>query len=265
MKKKSQVAFALGTGRCGTNFLYELIDRSKNTVAYHEQNPLSDAFIRYASWYQLPIDLSSCWDQKSQIIREAHQKGKDYFESSAYLSLSIPKLYTEHDARFILLIRHPRAVVQSYFTKGWYEVPMIRNAPELPPAIQPELEKPHHYFSRIVAYGNEGQTWSHLSRVGKLAWFWKTINSAVIAKFQALPEEQYRIIRLEDFTYEVYQEVASFLNVESLLTERAFNKIADSKPNKSKKKQSSIAWTEEEEEEFREYVGELSAKFKYEL
>ncbi|MFT5169320.1 MAG: hypothetical protein ACI8P3_004569 [Saprospiraceae bacterium] len=265
MNKQPSAAFGIGTGRCGTRFLYELIHHSKEVIAFHEQHPLSDAFLRYGTWYKLPIDLSSCWQQKENIVKQALDKGLHYFESSAYLSLNIPELYQRFDAKFIFLVRHPRAVVDSYYIKGWYKTPVIREQSDLAPGIQPDLELPHHHFSRIVAYGPEGKAWKECSRIGQLAWFWQEINKQILMALDQLPMSQYKVIRLEDFTFEKYLDICAFLEIAPTMRESRFVKTAATKFNRSKKNSLSKDWTAQEKKEFRYYVAVVAEQLGYEI
>lgn len=259
----SPPTFAVGTGRCGTRFLYELMNKSKEVTAFHEQHPVSDTFLRYITWYQLSIDTEGCWVQKERVVKNAQDSGKQYVESSAYLSLNVLELFQRFDAKFILLIRHPKDVVDSYFAKGWYENPVIRNRPEQPPSIQPDLKLPHHNFTRIVAYGEEGNGWNQLTQVGKLAWYWKMINEQVIKAFDKLPHSQYLTVRLEDFTFEKYLEICDFAQVTPSLRERKFNRIARMKPNRRKNTKLLPDWSMQEKIEFSRFVSPLAKRFEY--
>jgi hypothetical protein len=51
-----KVAFAIGTGRCGTLFLYELLAKEPEVATSHERNPVNEAFHRYCRWHGLPVD-----------------------------------------------------------------------------------------------------------------------------------------------------------------------------------------------------------------
>lgn len=258
-------AFALGTGRCGTRFIAELMDHSREVLAFHEQAPLSDTFLRYVTWYQLAIDVEGCWAQKVGIVKKTAASGKKYFESSAYLSLNVEELYHRFDSRFIFLVRHPKAVVNSYFAKGWYKTPVIRENPELPPAMQPGLKQAHHHFGRIVAYGEEGKEWQQLTRIGKLSWYWQLINSRIIAGLDQLPTSQYLILRLEDFTFEKYLEICHLIAIRPSLSERKFSKIAARKPNKRQKSKEFPIWSDKALEEYQHYVTPLAHQLGYDV
>lgn len=118
MKYSDKVAFSIGTGRCGTKFLYELLSHQPNLASYHERLPLEDSFYRYAEWNKLGLEHSGYFEIKSQAIKTDLEKSDFSFESSAYLSLAVKPLYEKFNAKFILLVRAPHAVVTSYHKKG---------------------------------------------------------------------------------------------------------------------------------------------------
>lgn len=259
-------AFAVGTGRCGTKFLYELFNGHPGVDAHHEQAPLSDTFLRYATWYRLPVDLTGCWSQKAGAVAEARNQGKAYFESSAYLSLNIMELYERFDAKVILLVREPTAVIRSYQSKGWYANPLLRENPNLAAGPQPYFNKPHHHFSRIAARGEEGREWDSLTQVGQLAWFWRTINQAVLDSFSTLPADRSRVVRIEDLDYTTYLSLCQWLNWEPPVSERTFDRLVRKKPNKKKLSAKSVApFGEQAQGEVHFFTAELAKQLGYPL
>lgn len=52
----SNVGFAIGTGRCGTNFLAKLIELEPYVKSTHERNALNETFHRYCKWYNSLVD-----------------------------------------------------------------------------------------------------------------------------------------------------------------------------------------------------------------
>jgi hypothetical protein len=100
----NNISFAIGTGRCGTRFLAEVIEKEKEFSSVHERNPLNDTFHRYCKWYSIPIDHEGYLFQKSLEIEADLNKKKFSFESSAFLSLSVIELYERFNAKFIRMV-----------------------------------------------------------------------------------------------------------------------------------------------------------------
>lgn len=261
-----RVAFAVGTGRCGTKFLYQVLKMEPDVAAHHERQPLGDAFHRYCQWYRLPIDQSGFYDYKDSGIRSDLVKHKLSFEASAYLSLSVLELHRRYDARFVLLVRRPDRVVTSYLQKGWYGTPLLRADPRLAPGYQldPEGLLPNAPFSRIVPFGDDDALqWHRYTIVGKIAWYWSTLNAAVVAQFQQLPAEAWQIVRLEDMSFERYREVGRFFGIEMLVDEARYRRLAESRPNTLNPTRSVFDWNPQECREFERMVRVQAESFGY--
>jgi hypothetical protein len=256
--------FAVGTGRCGTKFLHVVMDNEAAVASYHERHNLTDAFQRYVKHNNLPIDNSGFIETKRTGMLSDLRTHEFSFEASAYLSLSVVELYEHFKSRFILLVRGPDEVVNSYITKGWYEHELIRQDDYLAPHFQPSLLLPHHSFSRIVPIGEEAKRWKEYSRVGKIAWFWRYLNRSAINQLRLIPEECYRIVRLEDLDYRIYKQICSFMGFESCVPEAQFSEIAQSRPNLKPRKKNLREWTERESIEFETEVKDLAIELGYE-
>jgi hypothetical protein len=265
MKKAypNQVCFAIGTGRCGTKFFYQLLKKESQIASHHERHPLSDTFERYCRWNDLPIDDAGFLAIKERGILEDLTHFQLSFEASAYLSLSLLSLYQTFDAKFIFLTRSPHKVVNSYLQKDWYAQDIIRKDLEKASDFQPDMKERHHSFSRLTPRGPEVKDWIKLSRVGKLAWFWRIINEAILEQLKYLPKSHYKIIRIEDLTYEKYAEVAAFLNFEPEVSAEHFTKLTSSRPNHLYPTKRVVDWSEQERAEFEREVKELSELWGY--
>src|SRR5690554_4727562 len=115
------VGFAVGTGRCGTKFLSEVLARDPAIASHHERHPFSDTFHRYCRWYRIPVDDAGFIAAKRRAIAEDLTRLPYSFEASAFLSLSLETLHAALGAKIVLMVRRPDRVVTSYLRKGWYE------------------------------------------------------------------------------------------------------------------------------------------------
>jgi hypothetical protein len=258
----SQVGFALGTGRCGTKFLAKVVDLEPQVAACHERNPLNETFHRYCKWYGLPVDHEGFLQTKADEITADLTYNQFSFESSAFLALSIQELYERFDARFILLVRSPEKVVNSYLQKGWYEKPIVRADPNLPPSYQ-ESRLFHHFLGRIIPSGDAFLAWNQLSRVGKLAWYWNTLNTRVLEQFQQIPTTHWRVVRLEDMSYAKYDELAQFLGFKSAVTPAAYATLTQKRPNAFSNVPQVTDWSKLEQQEFEAEVVTMADYFGY--
>jgi hypothetical protein len=259
-----KVAFAIGTGRCGTHFLSQILAYEPDIAAAHERNRLNETFQRYCQWYNLPVDHGGFLHTKEQEIRADLRHKSFSFEASAYLSCSVLELYERFGARFILMVRRPEAVVNSYWGKGWYETdPVYTDANKALGFNWYQESHPHHPFARLAPVGPERDSWMQLSRVGKLAWYWNALNTAVIAQFAQIPATHWQIARLEDFSFASYQEIMQFLGWPSTLSPDKFQQIAQKRPGKREQKYTIHQWSAEAQKEFEEQVKPMALRFNY--
>lgn len=257
------VTFAIGTGRCGTTFIHRLFSLEPHIKSHHERNPLNDTFHRYCKWYGIDVDHAGFLNNKRIGIDEdfKNQGIKHSFESSAYLSLSVSELYEAFNAKFILLVRNPYEVVRSYQRKGWYKESVYWENVTKPPTTQPTPEF-HHFLGRPMPMGNEFPKWTNLSQVGKLSWYWNSLNAEVLKQFESLPASHKYIQKLEEFNYEAYRNISDWIGINTSLEKADFDRIAIKKPNTNKQKKE-IEWSESEWQEFQEHVGEVASHFNY--
>jgi hypothetical protein len=259
---EGRVAFAVGTGRCGTHFVAEMLSAEPGVASWHERDPLCDTFQRYCKWYRLPVDDEGFLRHKETGIRADLAASRLSFEASGYLSLSVRDLYARFGARTVLMVRRPDEVVNSYLGKGWYEAPYVVGDPAKALGFQPG-KLPHHFFSRIAPRGEELLRWNGLTRVGKIAWFWNALNLAVLDEMEALPESHRRVQKLEETDYVGYRDLARFLGVETALDEAGFRRIADPRPGKRPRVRSVADWTDREREEFESLVEPAAERLGY--
>ena len=269
-----RVGFAIGTGRCGTKFLYRVFDLEPQVASVHERNPLNETFHRYCKWYDLPLDHEGFLQTKECEIKQDLEKYSFSFEASAFLSLSVQELYDRFEAKFILLVRSPEQVVNSYLCKGWYDKIAMRANPNLAPSYQ-DCRAFHHFLGRIMPSGEKFQQWNQMSRVGKLAWYWNALNAKVLEQFKDIPETHWRVEKLEDLSYSRYLEIAQFLGFQPTVTQEEYGKLARRRPNamnqlaqqrpKAYANTSTIsAWTTSEIAEFETQVAPIAERFGYE-
>jgi hypothetical protein len=131
------------------------------------------------------------------------------------------------------------------------------------PGYHPQHQLPHHSFGRLMPVGAAYEPWSRLGRIGKLAWTWTTVNLAVREALRAIPAGQSMIVRLEDFDFEAYRCLTSFLGREPGLERAAFEAIAASRPNARQNKPTLAQWSARDVAEFREQVGSVAEEFGY--
>jgi hypothetical protein len=260
----NRVGFAVGTGRCGTLFLHEVMAKEPAVASSHERNPDNEAFQRYCKWHRLPVDDEGFLALKEREIRLDLENHTYSFEASPYLALSVRELHERFGAKFIFLVRRPDRVVSSFVHKGFYGRPYAVGNPDLAAGYQdPRPERPFTFFARISPRGEFFEAWNGMTQVGKVAWFWRAYNERTLEALDGLPAACYRTVRIEDLDHPKYMESCGFLGIEASLAQADFNALRETKPHAFWRKRGIDEWSSQEITEFEAQVGELAERFGY--
>jgi hypothetical protein len=260
---RGRVGFAVGTGRCGTKFMAQVIGMEPRVASSHERNILNESFHRYCKWYGLPVDHEGFLQAKEAEIREDLQEHVFSFEASAQLSSSIHELYERFGARFVLLARSPDRVVNSFMRKTVYEKPFVCGNPHLALGYQP-CEDFHHFLGRIAPVGETFEPWNEMTRVGKLAWYWNAVHADIFEQMENIPEAHRRVERIEDLSFSRYLETARFLGFKVTIGKQIYDDLVRRRPNALRDVPTVAAWTASEAAEFEAEVAPMAERLGYE-
>jgi hypothetical protein len=263
MDLTDKVGFAIGTGRCGTLFLHQLLAAEPEVASAHERNPESEAFHRYCMWHDLPIDDEGFLAAKEKEIRSDLERRAYSFEATPHCR------FREGAARALrrqfLPDSPPDGVVTSFVHKGFYRSPyVVRNVARAAGYQDQSPERFFTFFARISPKGERFRSWNALTQVGKVAWFWNAFNERTLQALQELPEHSYRVVRIEDFNYSKYLELSAFLGFRAKVNEAEFDALKTSKPHAFWRKRHVDQWTEQEVREFESQVQNMAERFGYE-
>ena len=259
------VAFCVGTGRCGTTFITELLGREAVVAASHERLRLAACYHMFTKWHGIPSDAEGFLaDREVAVATDLASHGIS-FEASALLSHSIAELHDRFDAHFLLLTRRPDACVASFAVRGWFLDPIAWRDRKQPPTI-PDGANPRHFFGRNLPRGDEAfERWSKLTQLGKLGWFWVARNRAILEQLAALPPARRRWLRLEDFDYARYRAFGAFLGYRPTVDAEQFAALATSRPNTGPNIPLALdQWPEQGIREFEAEVAPLAEALGYE-
>lgn len=254
-------AFAVGTGRCGTHLLQELMGLHPGIDAHHIQNPDADSFYRYCAWNEFDVDQGGFLEARRHWIEAASKSGRVYFESNPYLSFHINTLYQAFGARFVFIVRNPEDVVRSHVVKGWYDRELVVYEKEKALGYQYGMQA-NHFFGRIVPRGTEYEHWHALSRIGRLSWMWNRVNLSVHHQLSEIPEENCFFVKIEDLDFSQFQALEAFIAGKSKVCEKKFSDTFHKKPGKGKK-QTIQSWTDQEQAEFEQETQKGKEVFNY--
>jgi hypothetical protein len=258
----NNVGFAVGTGRCGTRFLSEILACDPAIASHHERHAFSDTFHRYCRWYGIEADEAGFVATKRAGIDRDLREHAYSFEASAFLALSLETLHRALGARIVLMVRRPERVVSSYLRKGWFETEPLLDDPAKPPTMQ-DVAMPHHFLGRTMPKGAEFERWRGLTRVGKIAWFWNRLNRELLEQAQRLPAGTTRLQKLEALDYAAFCGVLDFLGAPCNVTETMFASVRGRRPNASFGQRTVHVWSEQERAEFEKEVRETADVLGY--
>jgi len=258
------VAFCVGTGRCGTTFITELLGLEPDVAASHERLRLAACYHMFCKWHGIPSDPEGFLSDRDLVVADDLRDHRVSFEASALLSHSIAELHERFDARFLLLVRRPDACVASFAVRGWFKDPIAWRDRNLPPTI-PDGANPRHFFGRNLPRGEEFDRWSGLTQLGKLGWFWSARNRAILEQFAALPPARRRWLRLEDFDHERHVDLGEFLGFRPAVDAERFAGLAERRLNTGPNAPLALdAWPERGIREFEAEVAPLAEALGYE-
>lgn len=173
----SPVFFVVGTGRCGTTWLSEILSTSSFAAVHHEPNRKADRI----SIVSRDADLSLAYIQKRrQYVANALRSNLYYGEVNGYLQYHIDALRKVFNANIFLLVRNGADVVRSWFSHDTFD-----------------SDGREKYFKP------EGET-----RFEKLCWWWASRNELSMA-------EDVEVVRLEDLAsdWAVFDKAFGFLSI----------------------------------------------------
>lgn len=254
---------ATGMGRSGTHFLATVMAQHTGVQSFHLDevgNPVADSFQQYAKWYGLPVDQQPLIDARAYLIDAAHRAGNRYFESNPYLTLHLSDLHAALGMRCIVLFRDPLKVVESHFNKGWYShVPPDTLSSGLVPGYDYALQNPNHFFGRFCPLDDEArEEWMQLTRVGKLAWMWHTVYTAILRQARELPDDAVVFARTESLDFSKFAQLAEIMGV-APIGEEAFETLREARPGRSTIRLKP-EWNEQERAELEHYTAPLLAQ-----
>jgi hypothetical protein len=156
MNGTGRVGFAIGSGRCGTLFLYQLMgmEAEADVASSLERNKDNGAFHRYCKWHGLPVADDGFLRVKEREILSDLEGHKYSFEASPYLSLSVKELLQCFGAKLVVLVRRLDGLVTPFVHKGfWRRSCRVRDLNLATGYKDQALEKVHTFLARIAPRG----------------------------------------------------------------------------------------------------------------
>lgn len=256
-QRNSHNTFALsfGAGRCGQKWFAEIFNSHSNWIGTCERFSDYEAFYRYISYYELPINKEGFFKIFELSSNRDMAIYNNTFISSPFLSFGVEELFKRLNPNYLFFhIRDPIKAVESLHRKGWYLD--VQNFKTIGATIDISVSL-HRTLSRIVPKDDYINEWYKLTRVGKVTWFWATINRAIWDDFNKIQNVDKFFVRLEDVdqNYGFYERLSDKFNFENKLTKKEFYNVINKAPNRGPTdKYEYTDWNDQEKKEFKNII-----------
>ena len=230
------LAISFGAGRSGQNWFSKIFNSHPNWVGTCERFADYEAFYRFICYYNLPISKNGFIDLIELSSKRDMAKYKNSFISSPYLSFGVGELTNKLKPNSIFFnIRNPIKTVESLYNKGWYQ--NLNSQKEINSPLIDITDSQYRSFSRIIPKGEYLKEWLSLSRIGKITWFWSTVNKTIYDDFNNIQNIDKFFVKLEDVNqnYDIYERLSKRFNFNNKMSERQFYKVLDKSPNNDTK------------------------------
>jgi len=258
-KDNNTLALSFGAGRSGQNWFSKLFNSHSNWIGSHERFADYEAFYRYLSYYNLPIYKDGFFKLMQLSSKRDMSMYQNSFISSPYLSFGVEELTKQLKPNYIFFnLRNPIQNVESLYKKGWYLNFDNQNVIKSP--LIDFSQSQYRSFSRIVPKDDYIDKWSSLSRIGKITWFWSTINKSINDDFNKIENIDKFYIKLEDVSnnYNSYEKLSNRFNFINKMTKKQFYSVINKAPNRgSSEKYFYKNWSDLEKKEFKIIIDEI--------
>lgn len=246
----------LSTGRCGTRWLTERLEKSSTHVPIHHPKPVMRVQARMMYSYDFESIDDGTFDLLSEIFLAGREEifvlGKRADKELAitdsrgsFFAYIIAALFPK--ARFVFVHRHPLEVIRSGLKRGWYS---MQNASELN-RITPLQGSP--YFEK----------WDAFSPTQKNAWLWTETNRWILDFLETIAEDRKHTIGFNDWNTEELMAMFDFVNADIPKGEIDKNLRKKSNAQKSSLNPGFEKWTEADRREAIAICGELAQTLNY--
>ena len=251
---QARCCFVLSTGRCGTAFLTNILELSKEVRCEHRPTPeliypsrlAYDSSTIDNSKFEIGIDMA-----RYELVESAFLRDQVYVETNNKITFFAPYLARVFkQSIFIHLVRHPADFVRSGILRKWYS------------------GKDYHDVGRIVPTNGSFGNWDRMTQIEKIAWLWNETNQFV-ENFKASLGDPNRIMfaKAEDLFSgtEAVVRIFKLLQLEPLL-EKKINRVMRRPVNAQRSGDfpKYQQWNSEQKAQLKKYAV-LSAKYGYEL
>jgi len=222
-KDNNNLALSFGSGKSGQNWFSKIFNSHPNWVGTCERFADYEAFYRYVCYYDLPIDKNEFFELIQLSSKRDMAEYQNSFISSPYLSFGVKELTDKIKPNYIFFnIRNPIQTVESLYNQGWYQY--FDNKKKIKSPLIDISDSQYRSFSRIIPKNEFLEEWLSLSRIGKISWFWSTINLAIYDDFNKIQNVDKYYVKLEDVNqnYDLYEKLSERFNFKNIMKKKNF-------------------------------------------
>ena len=255
----NKLALSFGAGRSGQNWFSKIFNSHPNWIGTCERFADYEAFYRYISYYNLDINKDGFFKLIELASKRDMAKHENSFIASPYLSFGAKELTEKLNPNYIFFnIRDPIRCIESYHKKGWYV--NYENIEQIKSPLIDISNSQYRSFSRIVPKSDFLDKWLSLSRIGKLTWFWCSINKAIKDDFDKIINAEKFFIKLSDVdqNFDRYQNLVNRFKFKNIMTKKQFYNVINKASNKGQNdKYRYKDWSNLEKLEFENIINEI--------
>jgi hypothetical protein len=247
--------FFLSTGRCGTMWFSELLEKDNTLMVLHNPKPAlaHQSKIAYEilskdkiTSNELDLLKENFLASREQLLRYSYKTQKRYVETNNYISFFAPILKLVFpDAKFVHLYRHPGQFVRSgirrnYFTEGNHD----------------DLKRIHPLSC------DQKEKWIAFNRIQKTSWLWEETNH-FIEKFKAQNKESCFSFNFNELNLENIIDLLDFLEISIPVHEIKKALSKNYNIQKTGSFQSYESWDEQMKEDLKDICEDLMKQYNY--
>ena len=258
-EENNNLAISFGSGRSGQNWFSKIFNSHPNWVGTCERFADYEAFYRFVCYYDLPISKDEFYNLIQLSSKRDMAKYQNSFISSPYFALGVEELTAKLKPNYIFFnIRNPAATVESFYNKGWYS--SFDNHKNIKSPSIDISDSQYRSFSRIIPKNEFLEEWLKLSRIGKITWFWTTMNKAIYEGFNKVQNVEKIFIPLEEVNqnYKIYEKLSEKFSFKNKMTKNQFYNVINKASNKdTNKKYDYKSWNDLEKKEFEKIINNI--------
>lgn len=257
-RENKQLILSFAAGRSGQRWTNKIFTSHQNCNGACERFPDFEAYYRFVTWNKLPIDLSGFYDLLEKASDYDWQNADISIHSSPYFAFGIEELTKKLKPDYLFFhLRKPEDVINSNYLKGWYAGDFLHLEKDKVLGIQPlNLTYLHRNLGRIYPKDDFWDEWTQLTQIGKISWYYTTLNTYLYEKFKKLTNTKQWFFKLSDIdqNYDYYRFLAQKFELSPLLSKKEYLLLKGKMKNKGAKRRNISDWTSQEKKEYERFV-----------